>query len=684
MMKATHIKKPFVNKENNDAAEPLLLPGDNKMKVTSSSDHDEGDNNGASSSPVGASDNATKRGALKTILSSALAPRDRTSTDSTVPITPDVSPRAVRRELLSPPSPAAAASPSRSPRGPMSKENKIFRPRSIINIPPSPPKSRGRKDPSYRHHISPTSIALNCRSATLPSSFSSPSLSSHLLEEHHGRSDEGGTDNDVPIKKIRSEGVSSTDRRTVDGSYDCNYKHAISQVFEDFGVERKLVELKPSHVAAATIAGKQKAKEVKSKPKSSGLLPKSISNEKKKSTVRKSNPVDIDGVSDSNMSSSPHLTEEYDVMSKPCTSLANHPELNQMGMEQVSKTKLPKAISSPSSPRKVVNVPTRTRGEQISVTHSLPTESEIRSLRHVERLHTERLLNQMGMDVTENDYCIEGEFARKAHGSPLSQQDHGRDSAGGNRGSRGRAHSYDCNYSHQIEVAYEDFGVERRLVELHQPELDNNQGRHGDKKKHGKKGRSIKKLVKSSIRIIGNTSLSDSEQPDQQQKDGKFKTRVLSLLRGNAGSSSSTKRRSNTRVPNQIVASFTPNSTKDNDENYDDVDEALMTPQDLQLLYRWQTARMMRSNNNAQQPTNAGGGITKPPNMEKLAQSSVGSSECVLPQIHESQNNSNVLPEDLLSVTSSVGEKTVMADNRRRQSNISGGAGPTHRPGFSF
>ena len=56
----------------------------------------------------------------------------------------------------------------------------------------------------------------------------------------------------------------------------------------------------------------------------------------------------------------------------------------------------------------------------------------------------------MGMDVTNDDYCIEGEYE-------VSKR---------NKGSRHRNHSFDCNYSTPIDDKYEDFGIERKLIEL--------------------------------------------------------------------------------------------------------------------------------------------------------------------------------------------------------------------------
>jgi len=55
----------------------------------------------------------------------------------------------------------------------------------------------------------------------------------------------------------------------------------------------------------------------------------------------------------------------------------------------------------------------------------------------------------MGMDVTNDDYCIEGEYE-----------------VSNKKGSRYRSHSFDCNYNTPIDDKYEDFGIERKLIEL--------------------------------------------------------------------------------------------------------------------------------------------------------------------------------------------------------------------------
>ena len=210
------------------------------------------------------------------------------------------------------------------------------------------------------------------------------------------------------------------------------------------------------------------------------------------------------------------------------------------------------------TPVRSTEVPAKTtKAAGVSMSRSAPTD--IRSA----RLDSERLLNQMGMDVTEDDYCIEGEY------------------------------SYDCNYNHRLERAYEEFGVERKLVELR---------RHPQQDK--------RKEVTFDI---------DSSNPDRRDSyhvRGKLsnQSKVLKALSVLSGKRS--------KVPDQIALTASEDS---------DVD-CPMTMENIQLLHKWQSARIQ---------------TTKLLRRKKV--------------------------EDFLSNTSSGGDETAPMDNRK-----------SHRRGVSF
>lgn len=431
--------------------------------------------------------------------------------------------------------------------------------------------SQGRKKyPSYRrnHNIgSPTTIALKKRSTTLPTSFSSPSLSDMIQPDFNTLGDD-----DLEIKKTRSEDIFSRSRQTSAHTYDCNYKHALENVYENFGIERKLVVLKPSQVKNNSNMMHRPRGRTSTYP---GMLhPKQ---EAKKSiyvpTTRvSSGPVDVDEVS---VNPSLHYDEKH--------------------WAQRRKTK-----------------------------DSAPTETKLSQL-SLERLDAEQLLSQLGMDVKEEDYCLEGEFTTTTRPS--------------------RCHSYDCNYSHPLESVYEDFGIERKLVELKRPDEMH------DKKKRTRV-RSMKKMVGRSLGNIGYTNLADEKDSnrkhhhDQHVHGGKssnnmvLKTKVLSVLRGN-------RHNRKDKVPEQIIATITPTASED-----DAVDHCPISPEDMRLLYRWQTARVRSANN---------GGVEAPVARRTAAASAMSSG-----------NKMNY--EDVLSIAS-CGEKTALMDNRRQR---------RHRQGFSF
>lgn len=256
-----------------------------------------------------------------------------------------------------------------------------------------------------------------------------------------------------------------------------------------------------------------------------------------------------------------------------------------------------------------------------------------------EVVDAERLLSQMGMHVTEEDYCIEGEFGW----------------------SRIRAHY--GNYDSSPENAHEAFGTEGRtpdeLKRQKPPSREEKRPRGKNKIRTTLVG-GVRWLVGSTVGNIGANA--DGGTPDgndgahargrvahdkSRNNDGRVQrkgSRILSILRCGNGR--------NDEIPDQIVATtITPASSGDAEEccPMDTAgEECPMTLDDMRLLYRWQIARA-RSGADGVDAVR-------------------GSMAAAFPGGRRSG------AEDVLSITSSCGDKTAPVNNRRRH----------HRPGFSF
>jgi len=133
------------------------------------------------------------------------------------------------------------------------------------------------------------------------------------------------------------------------------------------------------------------------------------------------------------------------------------------------------------------------------VSKSVPDESELDAFRGC-IADRERMLCQLGMDVSrENSYCAVGKCSNPS----------------------ARRKSLDCNYQVPLETAYEDFGVERKLVELRPTITDS------EKESSNKTGKRLRK-IKSRAR----TSLGGNRAPLKGTTSEEVKTKVLSLIRG--------------------------------------------------------------------------------------------------------------------------------------------------------
>eukprot|EP00571_Detonula_confervacea_P007490 CAMPEP_0172316450 /NCGR_PEP_ID=MMETSP1058-20130122/28248_1 /TAXON_ID=83371 /ORGANISM="Detonula confervacea, Strain CCMP 353" /LENGTH=558 /DNA_ID=CAMNT_0013030759 /DNA_START=99 /DNA_END=1775 /DNA_ORIENTATION=- len=550
--------KTFLTNKEDPAAEPLLAA------TTSSTATSPSENNEVT---------AATSGPLKTLLLSPLSSLPRQSP------APNPSPKPKRKTPPPPLHSSIAQGTVHNPEGRTKQQ-------------------QGRKkDPSYRQRgfVSPIAITLKRRSTTLlPSCVSSTKLSDMIGTMQCNNASRGslsGHGDDDAIKKTRSGGISSRSSRA--RSNNSNYKQSFDNICDDFGVEHKLVALRKPQLRDSKEHHRASRGRTSTYP---GMLrtPPPIQEAKIRAhEKKKSAPVDIDEVS-----RDPSCTT-----GKAQRSSSLH-ALGHVGMEKV------KPSNTIAAPRKG-----RDGNYDVSTSHSAPTEAELRGELSWERLDTERLLSQMGMDVTEEDYCIEGQFIASSRSNNDTQKI--------------RCHSYDCNYNHPLENAYEDFAVERKLVELKRPEQEE---AHNNKILAGVC--SMRRIVKNSLGNIGNNN-SDGRESNRKHHNGHnhvrdkspnnskvLKSKVLSILRG-GNRHNSTK----DKVPEQIIASISPTSSEDN------VD-CPITPEDMELLYRWQTARMQGGNNRLGSP------MRTPLGKKNY--------------------------EDVLSITSSCGDKTVPMDNRRR------------------
>ena len=212
------------------------------------------------------------------------------------------------------------------------------------------------------------------------------------------------------------------------------------------------------------------------------------------------------------------------------------------------------------------------------------------------------------MDVTNDDYCIEGEYE-------VSKR---------NKGSRHRSHSFDCNYSTPIDDKYEDFGIERKLIEL-------------KSHKHSNHNR-----VKKQVRTNTGTKSDDNRKDDQQVygRSSLLKA-IMSILRGGISSTTKLNEARDEMIPGLIMASsFTPTTSEDEME-------CLLTPEETHLFFAWQHARFRHTTKVVVSPSPTTKATTR-------------------------VNKKN--HEDILSIASSSGDKTIPMDNRKRQV----------RQGFSF
>ncbi|EJK73926.1 hypothetical protein THAOC_04428, partial [Thalassiosira oceanica] len=131
------------------------------------------------------------------------------------------------------------------------------------------------------------------------------------------------------------------------------------------------------------------------------------------------------------------------------------------------------------------------------VSKSVPGESELDTCRRFGCLvDREQMLCQLGMDVSRENSTFSNSARRK---------------------------SLDCNYQIPLETAYEDFGVERKLVELRPATA------HSEKQASSKTGKRLCKIKSRARTSLGNIGM---RAPSKGTASEEMKTKVLSLIRG--------------------------------------------------------------------------------------------------------------------------------------------------------
>ena len=319
-------------------------------------------------------------------------------------------------------------------------------------------------------------------------------------------------------------------------SYDCNYNHSQEQAYEEFGVERKLIDKHPQ-VKQSPKSNRKKKQWIKLKraaTTNSTLPPKPLISCLKKSislgSYYPSSPLPPSG-----KSSKKGKSTQKESASPPSTTCFN------VNIKKGHHTLNGDYSSSATA--------------SVSGYYSAPIETELCS--------RDRSLSQMGMEVTEDDYCIEGEYMAMQ----LPPHPH---------------------QSHRLS------------------------GRRGSKKL---KDSALKTRSKSCSPKV-------------------LKTKVLSAFRGGNNNITQDASGKKKKIPNQISIGVTPSTSEDTAEDQLSIDE-------MTMLYKWQQARCRNAVPSFNTTCNNDGSV---------------------------QIETAIAPkksEDVLSMTESVGDNTVLADNRQ-------------------
>ncbi len=356
-------------------------------------------------------------------------------------------------------------------------------------------------------------------------------------------------------------------------SYDCNYKYTQETAYEDFGVERKLIDrINNKGQSSSEIMGEKKKKK-----KHWIRLRQSISAQSQSVTTPHKSLVVTGGV-------------------KKTTSLGGGSSTSTLppsgkSLSTPTKKSSPPAAVRRSAPPTYFQVDIKDGGQYSSSSvgyHSAPIETELRP---------DRSLSQMGMEVMEEDYCIEGEYMARRRFQKQEQQ-------------------------HQRTVSG-----------------------HGTNHKgsSNKKANDSVFLMKELAKGLEGLSTRKSCSPKA------LKTKVLSALRRGSNSDNTTKDACPVRdasdrkkkIPHQIAITVTPSTSEDTGDDHLSLD-------DMKLLYKWQNARCRRGFNHF---SSSRGGV-----ISCNTDGGFNHVETAIPK---------KVSEDVVSITSSVGDLTVSVDNRR-------------------
>ena len=428
----------------------------------------------------------------------------------------------------------------------------------------------GRKKAIYRNRTSPPHYG----NKSIPKTRSTPSCSSaaaaallneeNLLDRAASESwndDESAysySSRDQLLHKNTHANFQQQQPHQLSTSYDCNYKYSQETAYEEFGVERKLIEMKTKkNQSSLTSPAKQPAEMYGKKKKKHWIRSRQSVSRRSQEDVSPRKHYLITGL-------------------KSSASLGSPSTLPPSGKSPAPVKDSAQPVRTGSAPPSYfrVDIKDGLHSSSSAGYYSAPIETELRP---------DRSLSQMGMEVTEDDYCIEGEYmARQIH------------------------HASGCN------------GNRRR-----------------NSKKLSEGVFSMKELTKGLSSLEG-ISRNKSCSPKV------IKTKVLSALRRGGGGGNNdfaSKGTTGKTVPQQIAISVTPATSEDT------CDDSL-SKNDMKLLYRWQLARCR---NDFKQASFRGG-------------TSCNASD---DYAHIEAAITNRMSEDGMSITSSVGDRTVSVDNRR-------------------
>lgn len=395
----------------------------------------------------------------------------------------------------------------------------------------------------------------SCNSWNDAESLYSFSSRDHLLDIHNNNLNRAAISQHQPPRPHQSSCSSS--------SYDCNYKFSQEKAYEEFGVERKLIDknIMGSSSSSKTQGGKKKKHWIRLRQSVLSSHSPQVTLPRKPSLSSLKKPT---GSSSSSLNLPP--SGKSSTTQKSTTTRA------------VRKSSAPPTYFNVDVSRDYNRVPREENDGHYSVGYySAPIEMELRP---------DRSLSQMGMEVTEEDYCIEGEYMSRQFQKQPQQQ-----------------HNVSGCTSNQRKGSKKPSESVFSMKELAK-------GLEGSARSKSCSPKVIKTKVLSALRRVGSG--------DNVTKDA----------------SSGTKK----KIPHQIAITVTPSSSEDAADDRLSLDE-------LKMLYRWQKARCQKDMNQFSSSVSCN-----------------ADDDCT----HvETAITKTVMSEDGMSITSSVGDRTVSVDNRR-------------------